>query len=205
MTRERAPWLVPFATVGGMFAASTALWIGTAPRAERAQTCLHAAMWLAGHVLLVGSVMLGLSRGHEGRIRRVRARRPGWDAVAAWADQSLPGAVAAAGGERSVPPGRVAPLVLTWCTGEVELWDGGRRPSRLLRVGWEAVAAVQVVDARVGDLGARGLAIGLRSGVTLVVCPRGRRGGGLAPAGDEELDILLEHLRARIPARRSRG
>jgi hypothetical protein len=202
MSKERAPWVAPFTTIGVTLAVTSALWIGSAPPEKRLETCMYAGIQLVSIVALIGLIMFALGRGHGRRTRRVAAERPGWDVVAAWADVSLAGELQARGVDHPAPRGKVAPLVVAWSSSAIEIWDGGRSPEVLIHLDWEDVDQVDEVDGYVGNLAMHALALRLRAGGALVLCPRGRRGGGFAGASAQELDVLVERLRDRLPAPR---
>jgi hypothetical protein len=202
MSKERAPWVAPFTATGVLLAVTSALWIGSAPPEKRLETCMYAAIQLVSIVALIALMMLVLGRGHGGRTRRVAAERPGWDVVAAWADGSLAGELETRGVEHPAPRGKVAPLVVAWSSSAIEIWHGGRSPEPLVHLDWAEVDRVESVDGYVGNLAMHAVALRPRAGGALVLCPRGRRGGGLAGASAEEREVLVEHLRERLPAPR---
>ncbi|RHA37106.1 hypothetical protein [Cellulomonas rhizosphaerae] len=142
----------------------------------------------------MAAILLLLVGANRGRVRRVAVRRRGWDVAAVWADESLGENLAALGIDRILPRAPAA-LVMAWSRRGVELWDGGRDASRLVRVDWRDVRSIDETPASCGTLAMHGVAISLVSGAQVVVCPSRRPTGGAGGASAVQVRVLAEHLR----------
>jgi hypothetical protein len=191
--RPRAPRVLGGAlVVVGVLAFSLLAW----RKLLRGETDL----WVvaAAVVVVLGGIALGFwlsVRRSQARHRAVLARRAGWRLHDVWADSSLGRELLRAGlWERRLFGG--SRLTLAWSPAGAELWRGSAAaPREVLAVPWASVASVTAGRGHAGSTERPAVVVALDVGARLVLVPARRPLGGVLPADEAEVEVLVRELR----------